>query len=57
MEPLALSINAAAKALSIGRSSIYGLIKSHRLEAIKIGTRTLVTTASLTRLAQSRKDA
>ncbi|PTQ12666.1 excisionase [Sphingomonas oleivorans] len=57
MEPLAISINAAAKALSIGRSSIYGLIKSHRLEAIKIGTRTLVTTASLARLAESRKDA
>lgn len=57
MEPLAISINAAAKALSIGRSSIYGLIKSHRLEAIKIGTRTLVTTASLARLAEAYKDA
>jgi excisionase family DNA binding protein len=57
MEQLAISINAAAKALSIGRSSIYGLIKSRRLEAIKIGTRTLVTTASLARLAESRKDA
>ena len=57
MEPLAISINAAAKALSIGRSSIYGLIKSNRLEAIKIGTRTLVTTASLARLAEARKDA
>ncbi len=57
MEPLAISINAAAKALSIGRSSIYALIKSHRLEAIKIGTRTLVTTASLARLAESREDA
>lgn len=56
MEPLAISINAAAKSLSIGRSSIYGLIKSRRLEAIKIGTRTLVTTASLTRLAETRKD-
>jgi len=57
MEPLVISINAAAKALSIGRSSIYALIKAHRLEAIKIGTRTLVTTASLARLAEARKDA
>lgn len=56
MEPLAISINAAAKALSIGRSSLYGLIKGRQLDVIKIGTRTLVTTASLTRLAQSRKD-
>lgn len=56
MEPLAISINAAAKALSIGRSSLYGLIKTRQLDVIKIGTRTLVTTASLTRLAQSRKD-
>lgn len=57
MEPLAISINAAAKALSIGRSSVYMLIQSRQLDALKIGTRTLVTTASLTRLAQSRKDA
>jgi len=56
MEPLAISINAAAKALSIGRSSLYGLIKAGQLNVIKIGTRTLVTTASLTRLAQSRRD-
>lgn len=53
MEPLTLSINAAAKALSIGRSSIYGLIKSRRLETIKIGTRTLVTTASINALCEA----
>jgi len=53
MEPLAVSINSAAKALGIGRSSIYSLIKEGRLEAIKIGRRTLLTTTSIKRLAQA----
>lgn len=52
MEPLAVSINSAAKALGIGRSSIYSLIKEGKLEAIKIGRRTLLTTASIKRLTQ-----
>lgn len=53
MEPLAISINATAKALGVGRSSVYSLIKTGKLEAIKIGRRTLLTTASIKRLAQS----
>ncbi|UNC14057.1 helix-turn-helix domain-containing protein [Acidiphilium multivorum] len=53
MEPLAVSINSAAKALGIGRSSVYSLIKEGRLEVIKIGRRTLLTTASIKRLAQA----
>lgn len=56
MEQLAISINDAAKALGIGRSSIYGLIKAQKLDVIKIGTRTLITTASLNRLTQLRRD-
>lgn len=51
MEPIAISINGAAKALGVGRSSIYSLLKSGRLESIKIGRRTLLTTASISRLA------
>lgn len=57
MEPLAVSINAAAKALGVGRSSVYFLIKSGKLEAIKIGRRTLLTTASIKRLAQGSSSA
>ena len=37
MEPIALSINDTAKALSLGRTSIYALIREGRLEAIKLG--------------------
>ena len=54
MELLALSINDTAKALGIGRSSVYALLKSGRLDAIKIGRRTLLTTESVRRLAQTR---
>ncbi|MCJ2184812.1 helix-turn-helix domain-containing protein, partial [Novosphingobium sp. 1949] len=54
MEPLAISINETAKALGVGRSSVYALIKSGSLDAIKIGRRTLLTTESIKRLAQSR---
>jgi excisionase family DNA binding protein len=52
MEPLAISINETAKALSIGRSSVYALLKTGRLDAIKIGRRTLLTTESIKRLSQ-----
>ncbi|MDH2131932.1 helix-turn-helix domain-containing protein [Sphingobium yanoikuyae] len=54
MEPLVLSINDTAKALGVGRSSIYALIKSGGLDAIKIGRRTLLTTESVRRIAQPR---
>ncbi len=53
MEPLAVSINSAANALGVGRSSVYCLIKAGKLEAIKIGRRTLLTTVSIKRLAQA----
>lgn len=56
MEPLAISINETAKALGIGRSSVYVLLKSGKLDAFKIGTRTLLTTESVKRLAQTRPD-
>ncbi len=50
MEPIAISIKDAAKALSLGRTSIYALIKSGRLDTIKLGRRTLIKAASLRRI-------
>ena len=52
IEPIAISVNTAARTLGIGRTSIYALLKDGRLDAIKIGRRTLLTTASIRRLAQ-----
>ena len=47
MEPLALSITDAAKALSLGRTSIYAMIGDGRLEAFKLGRRTLIRMESI----------
>jgi excisionase family DNA binding protein len=50
MEPLALSVNDAAKALSLGRTSIYAMIADGRLEAFKLGRRTLIRMDSIRRI-------
>lgn len=54
MEPLAVSIKEAAKALGLGRTSIYAMIADGRLEAFKIGRRTLVRVESIRRLVAKR---
>jgi len=50
MEIIAASINDTAKALSLGRTSIYALIREGRLETIKLGRRTLIKVESIRRL-------
>ena len=50
MTPLSLSVNAAARAIGIGRTKLYELINSGKVDTFKIGRRTLVTKASLDRL-------
>lgn len=50
MEPIVTSINEAAKALNLGRTSIYALINEGRLEVVKLGRRTLVKTESIRKL-------
>jgi excisionase family DNA binding protein len=50
MEPLFISIIATAQTLSIGRTSVYELIKDGKLDTIKMGRRRLVSVASIKRL-------
>lgn len=54
MEALAVSINDTAKALGMGRTSIYAMIADGRLEAFKLGRRTLVRAELIRRLVASR---
>ena len=54
MEAIATSINDTAKALGLGRTSIYALIREGRLETVKLGRRTLVKVASVRHLLESQ---
>jgi excisionase family DNA binding protein len=49
-EKLAHSIQRAANRLDCGRTTIYGLIRNGQLQAVKLGSRTLVLESSLQRL-------
>ena len=50
--PLAYSIKEASRATSLGRTRIYQLISAGKLEAIKIGARTLIPAAALHKLLE-----
>ena len=52
MEAIATSIKDTAKALGLGRTSIYALIRDGRLETLKLGRRTLVKVDSIRRLLE-----
>jgi excisionase family DNA binding protein len=54
VEPLAVSINDTVRMLGIGRTSIYRMIKDGRLEAFKLGRRTLVRVESIRRLVEAQ---
>ena len=41
------SIDEAGKALGVGRTKTYGMLKDRQLESIQIGTRRLVKIASI----------
>ncbi len=47
METMCASIRDTAKTLAVGRTKVYELINSGKLETIKIGRRTLVKAASI----------
>ena len=50
LEPLAYSVADAGKVSSLGKTSIYALIRSGRLESRKIGNRTVIPADSLRNL-------
>jgi excisionase family DNA binding protein len=52
MEPLTLTIGDTKKAIGLGRTKIYDLISQGKLETVKIGSRTLVKTASIRALVE-----
>jgi excisionase family DNA binding protein len=54
MEKLLVSIPDAATALSLGRTSIYELMRSGQLETRKMGRRRLITAESLRRLVEKQ---
>ncbi len=53
MQPIIVSINDTAKALGLGRTSIYALIREGRLETVKLGRRNLVKVESIRRLLET----
>lgn len=55
MERLAYSINDTAKVLSLGRTSIYAMIADGRLDAFKLGRRTLIRAESIRRLVAGQE--
>ena len=54
LEPLAYSVSEACRVSSLGRTRLYQLIAEGRLEARKIGKRTLIPAESLRRLIDGR---
>lgn len=47
LTPLAYSIKQACEVSSLGRTSIYSLIKTGRLRSIRVGGRTVIPASSL----------
>jgi excisionase family DNA binding protein len=54
VEPLAVSVNDAARVLGLGRTSIYAMIGDGRLQTFKLGRRTLIKTASIRRVVDGQ---
>ena len=50
MEPLTVSVADAGRIVGLGKTKLYELIGQGELDAVRIGKRTLIKTASLKRL-------
>lgn len=55
IDPIAMRVPEACRYLGIGRSTLYVLIAKSEVEIIKLGSATLVITASLRQLVESRR--
>lgn len=51
-----VTISGAAKLLALGRNTVYGLIRSGRLETVKLGVRPRVTLASIHAFLEGGKE-
>jgi excisionase family DNA binding protein len=45
--PMLTSVNVACGALNVGRTHLYALINSGRLDTVKLGRRTLIKVSSI----------
>lgn len=52
LERMAYSVNDACRVLSIGRTSLYELVKAGKIKLIKIAGRTLVPRSEIERLTR-----
>lgn len=50
VELVAVSVDEAARRLSVGRTLLYDLIRQGKVRAIKIGARTVVPVTEITRI-------
>ena len=57
LERLCFSPADAARALGIGRSTLFGLLARGEIKARKLGTRTLISAAELNRYVESLPEA
>ncbi|QWC57156.1 helix-turn-helix domain-containing protein [Erythrobacter sp. 3-20A1M] len=55
IEPIVMRVPEACRYLGIGRSTLYVLIGKREIEIIKLGSSTLVLTASLRALVERRR--
>jgi len=54
--PLLITVEEASSALRLGRTNVYGLIRSGRLRSVKIGHRRLVPLVALTEFIKSEME-
>lgn len=56
IDPISMRVPDACRYVGIGRSTLYVLIAKGEVEIVKLGSSTLVLTASLRRLVEGRRE-